>query len=890
MSTQDSLRIIDKRQTISGTEYLLNSGEWIASSTCRIINPELVELYEYLHNSGFRKGANVFNPRLRPRLVLPKGTRKRTQSSSGTLTAPSPITSLAEGFQEISAAATPVYTESPSQYANQIADMSIEQEEEEEDDENRDIISTPPPSKKPRIAVLRREDSMGLSQLSIESMSNDGDSSEQQEIQGSGPASPITSTPSSPKDLDQKSPAEDISSRSTPTSEPKRSKKAMAVVEFNKKTENLITIYFKSGLDATGVEMFDMVLGPLRRPSKDFIAGFFYAVILSPLIDPTTIEAAIHLMDRVLTLHGPEAFQAIWDVQKRRREFADGSSSFSKASSPSDQDEFKSTMSSRSSSTNKKPLTLKDLSSNALAGRLPSWSDIWDVIKAEFGLDTKDESKQHNSLQEHQIRLRLQGSEAAVDIEQTSDEPDVEDLEGQEEGSKVTEEQEIREEVGRAIISFILRVLEQDAVLNNMSPTSFFCRDALAVSRYSSSHAVRRTLDLAFQIVGLATSSRYFKPHARLNPTPHSPVKPLVKPARATSPWPVNERCTLDSAGLEILQLGQQIILLLVRFTQAGELLPGKGLEELAREVISRMSKVNKDRKLPTSSGGRNASFVSPFLLERYALDQTEVFLKALIHGPCLLEAGTGSGASVKLRRDALLNQQQANGGANSATATDSVILEHDDSTGVFKSQIGTCMGSSVFVMILVDFWFRTNTTASNPGNILNFKVVVEKYTMPGQLRPSTSASTSTASTPKANKAVRGGRRRTRGGRTTADATSLAADDTNQDPSDDDQPSFAQWNAKDLEEIEWTVMMTEVLVWAWIEARGVRRKDIQNTGLEQVLFPEEVGPSSLDTYPDSGWLLMSEVLDEVGGTLKTRWEQLESVIEAAILVEDLGLR
>ena len=423
-----------------------------------------------------------------------------------------------------------------------------------------------------------------------------------------------------------------------------------------------------------------------------------------------------------------------------------------------------------------------------------------------------------------------------------------------------------------------------------MSPTSFFCRDALAVSRYSSSHAVRRTLDLAFQIIGLATSSRYFKPHARLNPTaPSSTIKPLVKPARATSPWPVDERCTLDSVGLEILQLGQQIILLLVRFTQAGELLPGKGLEELAREVVSRMSKVNKDRKLPSSSGGRTASFVSPFLLERYNLDQTEVFLKTLIHGPCLLEAGTGSGASVKLRRDALL-KQQVNGGANDATTTDSVILEHDDSTGIFKSQIGTCTGSSVFVMILVDFWFRTNTTASNPGNVLNFEVVVEKYTMPGQLRPSTSASTSIASTPKANRAVQGGRRRTRGSRNTADVTSPAADDTNQDLPDDDQPSFAQWNTKDLEEIEWTVMMTEVLVWAWIEARGVRRKDIQNTGLELVLFPEEVGPPSLNTYPESGWLLMSEALGEIGGTLKTRWEQLESVIEAAILVEDLGLR
>ena len=143
-------------------------------------------------------------------------------------------------------AATPDHTEPLGRDADQIADMSFDQEGD--DDETRGSISTLPPSKKPRIAVLRREESMGLSQLSIESISNDGDSSEQRESQGSGPASPSTSTPSSPKDLDQKSPAEDSSSRSTPAPGPTRPKKAMAVVEFNKKTENLITIYFKSGL------------------------------------------------------------------------------------------------------------------------------------------------------------------------------------------------------------------------------------------------------------------------------------------------------------------------------------------------------------------------------------------------------------------------------------------------------------------------------------------------------------------------------------------------------------------------------------------------------------------------------------------------------------------
>ncbi|KAG0374603.1 hypothetical protein BGX24_010189 [Mortierella sp. AD032] len=859
MSTQDSLRIIDKRQNISGTEYLFNSGDWIASSTSRCVNPELVELYEYLHNSGFRKGANVFNPLLRPRLVLPKGIRKRIQSSSGPVTASLTTASeaaltqtnlSASGSQETNATSSAAQNDL-GQDADQITDMSFEQEEGQNNQDSDSSTSVQPPSKKPRIAVLRKEGSLGLSQLSIESTQNDNDSC------GSRPVSPSTSALSSPRGNDQKSAAEDSSNPSTPTSGFKQNKKDMAVVEFNKNTENMITIYFKSGL-----------------------AAFFYAVILSPLTEAATIEAAIHVLDRVLTLHGPEPFQAIWDVQKRRREFADGSNPFSKTSSSSDRDPDIRT-GSRSSAANK-PLTLKDLSSAALAGRLPSWNDTWDLIKAELGLDTREESKQHISLQEHQIRLRLEGGEAAVEMEQPSKDLDDEDLvqgEDNKSDKAITEEQEIREEVGRGIVGLLLRVLEQDAILNNMSPTSFFCRDVLCINRYTSSHTIRQTLDLAFQIVGLATSSRYFEVRPRPNPTAPSTTKPLGKPARATSPWPVNERCILNAAGLEILQLGQQIILLLVRFAEAGDLLSGKGLEELAREVISRLSKVNRDRKLPsTTSEGRGTSFVSPLFLERYNLDQTEVFLKTLIQGPCLLEAGTGSGASVKLRRDAAQRQQ--------GSATDSVVVEQDENNGMFKSQIGVCTGSSVFVMILVDYWFRNNTTATNPGNMLNFRAVVEKYPVPGQLRPSTLA---TASTPTTPRKPAGTRKTSRGA---ASKLEISEDEVHLTSTEgnDDQPSYAQWNAKDLEEIEWTVMMMEVLVWAWIEARGIRRDEIQSTGLEQVLFPEEAGTPSLKSYPESGWLLMSEVLGRVGGTLKTRWEQLESVIEAALLVEDLGLR
>ncbi|KAF9921413.1 hypothetical protein FBU30_008600 [Linnemannia zychae] len=869
MSIQDSLRIVDKRQNISGIEYLFNSGDWIPSSTSRCINPELVELYEYLHSSGFRKGATVFNPLLRPKIVLPKGARKRMQSAtSGPDSGLSPSAEISltdiqlplEDPQKINVAATGTQTGIPLQSADQISSdgSSIEQNEDEKvwDEDS----SQPPPNKKPRTATLKRSESWGMSQLSVDSEINDFFG--QNDSQDSEPVTPIKPIPSPPKDNDLELQAEDSSKRSISTSESKKDMKDMAIVEFNKNTENMITVYFKAGLDATGVEMFDMILGPLRRPSKDFIAAFFYAVVLSPLTEPATIEAAIHVLDRVLTLHGPEPFQAIWDVPKRRREFADGGSPFSKVSATCDQDPDMrpDSLSTRSSSINKKPLTLRDLSSAALAGRLPSWSDIWDVIKAELGLDTKDESKQHITLQEHQIRLRLQGNEA--DITEHQFKPLIDELDDQEEldskpSKHITEEQEIREECGRTIVSFLLRVMEQDSILNDMSPNSFFYRDALRINRYTSNHSVRQLLDLAFQIVGLATSSRYFEPHPQLNSTSSTASKSLTKSNRTSTPWPLNERCALNPTGLEILQLGQQIILMLVRFTQAGELLPGKGLEELAREVISR------------------------------------------------LKAGTGFGASVKLRKDTLQRHQhqQANNILNrsvNGVATDSVA-EQEDSNGVFKSQIGTCTGSSVFVMVLVDYWFRNHTTVNYSGNMLSFRVVVEKYTMPGQFRPSSAGSAS--STPIAEStptAVKSGSKRSRRGRTT---TSQPQSPTKQDPSDDEIPltntentsesgdaDLERWNAKDLEEIEWTVMMTEVLVWAWIEARGIRQDEIRNTGLEQVLFPDEAGKPSLEKYPESGWLHMSKILNMIGGSLKMRWEQLESVIEVALLVEDLGLR
>lgn len=192
------------------------------------------------------------------------------------------------------------------------------------------------------------------------------------------------------------------------------------------------------------------------------MASFFYAVILSPYTDHGDIEAAIHVLDRTLTLHGPECFRDIWDVQKRRREVADGLSIFSRqppTTEASASNEF---------GLRPKKDTDAEVSFGRITGvppthipsaRLPSWNNAWDLIKAEFGLDSKPESRNYIALQESNIRMRIPDS----DQDSSSTEGGVE--EGT--NSAIKEEQEIRDETGRAIVGLLLRILEQDAVLKN---------------------------------------------------------------------------------------------------------------------------------------------------------------------------------------------------------------------------------------------------------------------------------------------------------------------------------------------------------------------------------------------------------------------------------------
>ncbi|KAG0197496.1 hypothetical protein BGX28_009039 [Mortierella sp. GBA30] len=922
---QDPPRLIDKRQVFNGTEYLVSTtGEWIASSTSRVIHPELVELYEWLHNSGFRSGTTVFAASAAHK-VTSKGARKRLQSAPASpakrlpeiLTQETSDNGAVEGSNTTSLAAegnhapqdgTPLYL------ADEIENGIQDQNNDLHDD------SLLPKFKKQRLNGSYVEE---MSHLSIEAATEDSGGPPQKDASAASVCAIKDMSP-------------EANGSSTGKTEQAAESGEQQVMPFNKNTEQMIEVYFKEGMDASGVEMFDMLLGPYRRPNKEFVAAFFYAVILSPLTEHATIEAAIHVLDRTLTLHGPEPFEFIWNVQKRRREVSDGTNPFSRqsplhASASTVDGSSASGMSSRSNGTARDDSTYVGSSLHDApptpSGRLPSWNSIWDLIKAEFGLDTRPESKQHIALQEYHIRMRLQGDELnpisssgrslqkseATDIASNT-EHDLDD----ESTAIIKEEQEIRDEIGRAIVGLLLRVLEQDAVLKNLSKTSFFCRHVLQLGPYSSTQSVQQALNVVFQIVGLATSSRYLESSSR---SASGTSTPTIRPGRGTTgaapsnaarsmaPWPLNERCALNAAGAEIMQLGQQLLLLLIRFTQAGQLFsPGKGMEELAREVESRLSKVNRDRKITSSA---------PFLLERYHLDQTEIFLKLLIQGPSLLDPGTGSGASVRLRKEGLHHLDAHHD--TDGTGIDSGYA-FGDYNGVLKSQTGISMGSSAFVMYLVDYWFRNRTTSAQSGGaggILSFRRVLQDYAQPSRVRPAlstTTASVSAAPVAKSSKPVRRGTRKS----TRGQKSSMPSDDegdgglgeilelTSVQSSAEHGSSTGelaqpeQWKAKDLEELEWTVMMIEVLIWSWVEARGVRKDDLMGTGLDQVLFPDEIVTCSQQSNCSnsnsnagentSGWLTMSQLLGKVGGTLKTRWEHLESVIDASVTVEDLNLR
>ncbi|KAF9574847.1 hypothetical protein EC968_005325 [Mortierella alpina] len=774
--------IIDKRQTDAGTEYLVSTtNEWISSSTSRVIHPELVELYEWLHNSGFRSGATVFAPSAL-HVATAKGARKRVQSSSG----PLPVSRRQSETQVDGSGDGQANPDDEARVAETEADVS------DQESAFQDNLAMP------KLKKQRLEGSC------IEEMNHLA-------IKNSESAASTNSAPT-PTNAIQEMSLED-KQLTVPGSEANLESDEPQVMAFNKNTEHMIEVYFKEGMGSS--------------VDADSSSG---------------TGSGMGATGMGTRLNG---------IGRHNGDFAD--------------------------------MSLQHPTSS-LSGRLPSWNSIWDLIKAQFGLDTRPESKQHIALQEHHIRKRLESDEqpssppsARGKFKPRSNADSEDEIE---ETNTVKEEQEIREGIGRLIVGLLLRL-----------------------QPYTSAQSIQQALNVAFQIVGLAFTSRYLESPSQPLSGPSTSINGTARGAstttgpiaagvpRSTTSWPLNERFKLNAEGAEIMQLGQQLLLLLIRFTGAGQLFTGKGMEELVREVEGRLTKVNRDQKLKPSV---------PFLQERRSLDQTEIFLKMLIQGPSLLDPGTGSGAGERLRKENADHTDEHLDAFGSALG--------GDCAGVLKSQTGISMGSSVFVMNMVDYWFRTRTTSSQSGGfngLLSFHRVLTDYARPSHLRPASSLtdSASITSARKTKKATKTQPKRSTRSQKSPDSEADEADEedialdltsvTISAASASSSDEAEQWNAKDLRELEWVVMMLEVLIWSWIEARGIRKEDIKGTGLDQVLFPDDIASQQSQNSSQgagSGWQEMSILLSKVGGTLKTRWEVLEASIEAAIMMEELGLR
>ncbi|KAF9586693.1 hypothetical protein BGW38_008616 [Lunasporangiospora selenospora] len=953
---EETPRIIDKRSTNAGSEYLLSiTNDWVPSSTCRFINPELVELYEWLMNSGWHKAKHHNNTSTK---ISTKGVHKRQYfadteeirfGSSGTAGTTQPAESgrtdkpglqsdqqqqtppedksmqslqNAEGVQakplEMTTQGPTSIPEGNQGLSPQNQDLNKDQVSEIVQAQVKATSEAPRLIKKPRLQkAVSCSEELGLLSIDtcdvtdhVERLAPTATVSSPSAT-SAGPATPSTASATSNPVPESDPPLQPTIAGSEPDASPipkilsnqeqpptnknltevssasvdPLSTTSQQVLDFNRNSEQMIEIFFNEGLDASGVEMFNTLLGPFRRPTPEFVAALFYAVALSPLTEPATIEATIHAFDRLLSMHGPESFSLLWDVQKRRRELSDGKSPFSKLATsvipsatrlggggfdPNDLPDI-ATPSSRSrtrfggsmSSGRNNASGSNDEAEFQTTWRLPSWNNVWDLIRTELGLDTKQESIQHIALQELAIKSRLQAEDlspaATPRLDSTLKQTGV-----------IREEKVIRDEIGRTIVGFLLRVLECD---------------------------------------------------------------------------------TIQSDGTEVLQMSQQLLLLLIRYIEAGVLsMNGRGLEDLGLEVISRLNKVNRDRFPTPQRHQTQQQQLSPrwshipHILERSLLDQTEIFLKMIIQGPCILDSGTGAQVRPEAvdSRIGMTESKLPDGHVGSPNESSNIVTPGTSIAA--RVTTGSNTGSSLFVLILIDTWFRNKTTSKKLAGFakhFSFRQVIDSYSMPCPVRRNTDPTT--FGTDRAKKAAHDGGGAHGGGDTTKprkirpirkgarrqeqsssssagvedmsfemenpDALTELLDTAHTSPedkvkgsnldkgldydTDDDRYDMTLWNAQHVEQVEWTVMMVETLVWAWIGIRGIRYEDIQGTVLEHLCFPGDDADKSMSwtetkEHENSGWQKMRELLQTIGGPLKTRWELLEMTIQTAVVDEELA--
>ncbi|KAG0237655.1 hypothetical protein BGW42_000483 [Actinomortierella wolfii] len=985
MSRNDDIhiRVIDRRSTLAGIEYqLYPTDDWLRSSIIRKNSPHLIELYSWIRSLGGdpRRGLEGLDGRNRVQSALApwsRRTAKQLPYSSSTL-------------------------------------LSTLSQKGEEGSGNK-AVPRPTPANRKRVTIAEDDtlETCGEGSNDISAKDRSAMSTEQC-VQDEGIFPSHGDSPVSPQ-TPQQEPRQEEGRQQTPVSATESIN--TKVLDFNQNAIQHIATFFKEGLDATGITVFGDLLGPNRRPTVELVSSFFYGVVLSPLLEPALIEAAIQVLQRTLQLHGPEPFAGLWDVSARRRELRDGTmpiiSGFFNPSSTAVSNLFLSypqhsgtnspttpssstagydlNGSSSSTSSSSRPGGSSDSRNDyiSIPRRLPAWNDFWELIRAQLRLDHRPETRRFFEFQEFRIHLVLHpdgeqsSSEDEDEDENENEDDDIVDSDDKDEvpmntkkrkrsrpnakPTKKQPEREIRDELGRKIVSFLFNVLEQDIIKKNLSKHTFFYQRILMMDIQRTSSA-RLALDFIFQVVQKATVEPYLKRPVRQRRHSLSYTNTTVAtnsydkggddadessamdfsfteedsiasinellgdnhndgdnndvedddykeedlekdPVRL---WDSMGKSELTPAGQELLDIAHRMLSWLIQYAQSGMFGRDLDSEWLAREVLQRIGKLqnlrdSEERKgsgvrggrlagsSASVSGGSSASLTAvstagetgagsrKLVIEdkvskcRMRIDQTEAFWRGLIYPH--------------------------------ASSFSAITSTHNNTLPIEPSP-----GLGTFTMIILDLQFRIHSSGASlskarvPGSLPVFKHVVEHYVAPPSLLEgitlSSVAAVSTAlddnsaneQSPVRQRRTRGGRRG-RGGKEGGRASKKAAGQA---------LSTKKMNDKAIEDIllvlenlEWLVMKMEVLIAAWIQSVGLRREDLAGTCLEahpllnsSGLFEaneEPANTTATTSTPSTGWAAMSHTLKSIGGTLWTRWQNLEETIVLAVLTEEASL-
>ncbi|KAF9975363.1 hypothetical protein BGZ73_001005 [Actinomortierella ambigua] len=455
------IRVVDKRVSVAGIEYqLYPTDDWLRSAILRKSSPHLVELYSWICSLGGdpRRGLEELDgPNRVPSLLTPWSRRAPKQpSSSAAASLTSPRGGSGAGGSGIQGSSGSTAKATPR----------------------------PVPANRKRTNTVDSETSEALVQGILTALAKEdlpapidqNGPSDSPTFLPEYPQSPLSPTPPLQEQQQQQ--------QQQQTTIPAPVSKDLKVQDFDQNAIQHIATFFKEGLDATGITVFGDLLSPNRRPTTELISSFFYGVVLSPLLEPALIEAALHILYRTLQLHGTEPFTGLWDVSARRRELRDGSlpiiSGFfdpksaavsnlllsypqhSGANSPA------TTSSSSAVSTggggggsyamsddddNDVPsrgkragMTAQGGSSSSNSGgvsviprRLPAWNDLWEMMRAQLRLDDRPENRRFFEFQEFRIKLVLQpnGEESSSEDEDDEDEEEAKEVEAYQGGDGV---------------------------------------------------------------------------------------------------------------------------------------------------------------------------------------------------------------------------------------------------------------------------------------------------------------------------------------------------------------------------------------------------------------------------------------------------------------------